>query len=81
MKYFIVRMNTRGTNLVTNSPLLSDPSQYTEEELRNNKDGIWQCGESTNPEVFGNDFVCGTQCDGSPVRRKRRAIEGKIFIP
>lgn len=73
MKYFIVKLDTSGTNDVRSFPLLSDPSKYTDEELRNNKDGIWQCGESVNPDVFDKEFTCGSTCVGE---RKRRAIEG-----
>ena len=80
VKYYIVKLDTSGTNDVTSFPLPSDPSKYTEEELRNNKDGIWQCGESVNPGVFGNDFVCGSQCDGGVGRRRKRDIEGNISI-
>ena len=74
MKFFIVKMDTAGSNDIRSFPLRSNPSLYTDEELRNNEDGIWQCGESGNPDIIGNDFTCGTPCDGS--KRKRRAIEG-----
>ena len=72
MKYFIRLVAQFATQTPT-----TDPSNYTDDELKNGKDGIWQCGESSNPEVFGTSFVCGGECGSSS--RRRRDLSGKYF--
>ena len=70
VKYFIKKLESYDATEVPSR----QPSSYTDQQLKNNVDGIWQCGESTNPDTFGQPFTCGTTCAGA---RKRRAIEGE----
>jgi len=71
MKYFVRSLVNFGTTHVPSR----DPSSYSDEELRNGVDGIWQCGESDNPDVFGKKYRCGGACHSDEARR-RRALGG-----
>uniref|UniRef100_A0A7M5X729 Cadherin domain-containing protein n=2 Tax=Clytia hemisphaerica TaxID=252671 RepID=A0A7M5X729_9CNID len=74
VKYFIKKLSRYDATEVPST----NPSTYTDQQLKNNIDGIWQCGESSNPNSFEQTFTCGTSCAGA---RKRRAIEDVQIQP
>jgi len=77
MKYFIRALADFGT---THAPS-REPSSYSDAELTNGVDGIWQCGESENPDVFGKKYRCGGACHSDEARRRRAlgGTDGYIF--
>ena len=71
MKYFVRSLVQFGTSEVPSR----DPSSYSDIELKDGVDGIWQCGESENPNVFEKKYRCGGACHSEQTRR-RRALGG-----